>query len=106
MSRRIKRQAQMLKFLSKATPKTVKAIVTNCDGDLVDAISECSLNILKGNVPLKKCQHKRLSKYKNHLRCMTNKNISKRRKKALLQKGGFLQALLSPVLSVLASILT
>ena len=105
MSQRIKRNAQMLKLLSRATPKTVKSIVKNCDSDLVDAISECSFNVLKGNVPLKKCQHKRLSKYKNHLRCMSDKKITKRKKKAVLQKGGFLQALLQPVLSVLGSLL-
>ena len=106
MSQRIKRQAQMLKFLSRAKPNVVKAVVNNCEKELLDAVCECSLNVLKGTVPLKKRERKCLEKYKNHLRALTDKGISRRKKKAVLQKGGFLQALLTPILTVLGNILT
>ena len=43
--------------------------------------------------------------YKNSLRVLTKKKISRERKRALLQKGGFLGALLTPLGGILSTIL-
>ncbi len=104
MSSRIKRHAALLKVLCKAKPKAVKAILSS-EKELVDALCECSLNVLKGVVPLSVHQRKRLSRYKNNLRTVAKKTVSRQQKKALFQKGGFLSALLTPIINVLGTLL-
>ena len=106
MSQRVKQQAHMLKYLCKAKPKAIKGVINHCDPDLLDALCECSLNILKGVVPLSPSQHKRLTRFKTNLRGLAKKNTSRQRQRSLLLKGGFLQALLTPLLSVLGSFLS
>ena len=44
-----------LHVLKKATLKLRKAIVSNCDMELVHSICECVLNVLNGNVRLSDC---------------------------------------------------
>jgi hypothetical protein len=68
---------------------------------------ECSLNLLKGVVPLTPCQKRRLVRYKAHLRDLANKKVSRKRKRQRLnQKGGNLRSdLLPPVVGVLGSLL-
>ena len=76
--------------------------------DLITSICECSLNVLKGVIPLTLSQKRRLARYKTHLRALANKKVSRKQKKKHLinQKGGnLLTALLPPVLSVLGSLL-
>jgi len=75
--------------------------VKNC---VVTAISEISLNCLKGNVPLTKCKYNQLQKYKKVLRSLSRKSIPIASKRKLIsQKGGFLNILIPAVLSLLAS---
>jgi len=70
----------------------------------VNAISEIALNCLKGNVPLNSNIYKKLIRYKNILRQLSKRSSVIRRKKLINQKGGFLQLLLPPALSLIASI--
>lgn len=105
MSSRVRKQVSLLRLLSKAKPKTACAIIKAGDKQLMDALCECALNILKGVVPLSSRQRGRLQKYKHHLRALAKKTLSSQKKKALLQKGGFLGALLNPILGVLGSLL-
>lgn len=71
----------------------------NCD---IYAISEIASNCLLGNIPLNNCQYKNLEKYKNILRKVSSKNTAlKSKKNIVIQKGGFLNILLPPVLSLL-----
>ena len=101
MSQNVKKHFHMLKYLCEAKPKTRRGVIKHCDSDLLDALCECSLNILKGVVPLKPQEIKKLAKYKDNLLGLAKKSTSKRNKQDLLIKGGFLQALLTPLLSVL-----
>ena len=95
----------MLQWLSKAKPPVIRTIIKGADKDLVNTLCECGLNVLKGNVPLSSTQKKRLVRYKTVLRTIARRNTSLKQKKALLQKGGFLGALLGPVLGVLGNLL-
>ncbi len=104
MSKRIKDHAFLLKHLSKAKPSAAKSIIKTCDKDLMNVFCECALNVLKGNVPLNKNQKQRLSVHKTSLRALTNKKHSLKKKKALLQKGGFLSALLGPIIGILSGL--
>ena len=105
MSESVKRQGEMLRFLARAKPPTVKAIVKNASPQLVKTLCECCHNVLKGNVPLTTAQKRRLRRHKTSLRQLTKKKLSVKRRKQLLQTGGFIGALLGPVIGVLKGVL-
>jgi len=50
--KRTKSSYHNLRTLKYAKPKLRKAIISNCDTDLVNGISESALNVLRGNVKL------------------------------------------------------
>ena len=96
-----------LQVIVKSKPKLRKLLIDNVSANVITAICECSLNLLKGVIPVTPRQKRRLARYKTHLRDLANKKVSRKRKKLYLnQKGGnLLSALLPPVLSVLGSLL-
>ena len=104
MTNRVKKHGALLRYLSKAKPSTCKSIIKTCDKELINVLCECALNVLNGNVRLNPTQRKRLVRYKNGLRAITVKKTALQKKKDLLQKGGFLQALLSPILGILGNL--
>ena len=50
----LKKHAGILRILAKAKPSVIRAIVRDSDTDLLYLLSECAVNILKGNVKLTK----------------------------------------------------
>ena len=94
-----------MKALKKSKPKMLKLLLQNATPDLLNAFSECSLNILKGNVRLTPHQKRILSRHKRQLRDLSKTNTSNVKKRKILQTGGFIGAILNPVLGVLGSIL-
>ena len=105
MSARVKRNLPMLKLLCGAKPAIVKAVLKGASPDLLNALSECSLNILKGHVRLTPTQKKQLCRYRQSLRSLAKKGTSAKKRKQILQKGGFIGTLLKPVLGILGGLL-
>lgn len=99
MSSRVKRQANVLKVLAKAHPHVCHAIIKGANKDLLQCLAECAYNILRGNVALTPSQKKSLTKYKKQIRQVADKKTILKRKRQIVQKGGFLPALLAPLLS-------
>lgn len=106
MSARLRKHAVTLKALSKANPGLVKTILRGADKQLIYCLCECASNILKGNVPLNKAHKSKLQRHKTGLRHLAKKSTSIKRRKRILQKGGFLGALLAPLASILAPIVS
>ena len=106
MSKRMKGSLPYLQVLAKSKPKLRKLIIDHAPPDVITAICECSLNTLKGVIPLTPRQKRRLAPYKIHLGELANKKVSRKRKKTYLtQKGGsLLGALFPPALGVLGSL--
>ena len=98
---RLRKHAHILKTLAKMKPKTAKRVLSLADNSLIHCLCECSLNVIKGHVPMNVAQKTRLRRFRQHLRKLADKKISIKRKKVVLQKGGFLGALLAPIASVL-----
>jgi len=90
----------------KTKPCIRKHLITKADRSLVDCLCECVDNILRGNVPLTKLQKEKLKRNKAGLRALTKKSVSLKKKKAILQKGGFVGSLLAPIASVVAPLLS
>ena len=70
--------------------------------DLQKTLREIAFNILQGNVKLTSSQLKRLACHKEGVRCLARKATTYKARLATVQKGGFLSALLTPVLGALA----
>ena len=104
MTRSINKYAQKLRMLFKSKPLLRKSILR--DKGLLTCLCECSKNILKGNVSLSSVQKKKLRCHKRSLRELTLKKTSKKKRNKIVQKGGFLDALITPILSLLGGILT
>ena len=105
MSSRVKKYLPVLKRINKLGNKAKRDFVRKCDREFLECISECAKNVLKGNVPLNDRQKTKLRRSRNDLRVLSVKKTSLRKKRRILQKGGFLTALLPPILGVLANLL-
>ena len=99
MSTNLRKHAGTLTLLNKAVP-TVRQTLLRKPG-VMKSVCECALNVLRGRVPLTKKQKAKLARYKTSLRKLATKRGSGtlKSKKKLVQKGGFLTALLAPLLS-------
>jgi hypothetical protein len=104
--KKLRKTFEKVRVLSLATPKARKELIQKGGKEVIGCVSECCANILKGNVPLTPKQKCCLTKHKNKLRELTKKKVSLRKKKQIIQTGGFpLAAILAPVASVLGSLL-
>ena len=107
MSARFKRNAFCLWLLANVDPDLARVIINKGNENLVKRLCECARNILKGNAPLKKSQKGRLRRYKKDLKILIQRNTSLHERKRILQKGGFVGALLAPLAkSLLAPLVT
>ena len=95
----------VLKRIRRMGEKAKRQYVRKCDTEFVNCVSECAKNLIKGNVPLNNRQMTNLRRKRNDLRTLSKKKTSLRTKRKIIQKGGFLTALLPPVLAVLGSLL-
>lgn len=94
----LRKNAQILCMLHKFEPKAQQAIIDGAPKCLLDCISEICVNILKGNVTLSAAQKSKLSQFKDSLRKLSKKSTKTSEKRRRIQKGGFLGALLAPLL--------
>ena len=104
-SQLIREHYPTLVSLNNETPKKRKEIIANAKRPLLDAFMECAINILGGIVSLTPEQHKKLNRYRESIRTISKKRISLREKKKIIQKGGFVQAILGAVLPYIASLI-
>lgn len=106
MSQTVKQCCDYLQVLAKCNPKQRQAILREADPKLIKAICECSLNVIKGNIPLSPSQKQKLKPHKTTLRSLADKNKSaKARKRLIVQRGGFVGVLLRAIIPTLASLL-
>ena len=111
MSHKTHQPASLLKYsghlhcLSKASPITCKAILKCADAGLIRCLCECVLNILKGNVAISPSQKQKLSQHKKSLRKLIDKREGLKKKKKILQKGGFLGALIPAIAPIITNLL-
>jgi len=104
--KRIKANYHALHVLKASQPKLRKAIISNCDRDIVNCISECVLNVLNDNIELTGCDTRKLRKHKLALRKLVDKQVPLSGKKRLIvQREGFFLPLLAAVLPTLASLI-
>jgi hypothetical protein len=105
MSRLMKKYGPYLRLLNKASPKVQKALLKkNCETEFINCVCECAKNLLKGNVSLTATQKQRLVRRKRLLRKLVLKKTPLKDKRKIIQTGGFLGALLGPIVSILSGL--
>lgn len=79
-----------------------KKIIEEATTDEIRALTEIAHNIVSGNFIVPENTLNKLEKHKTHIRKLSKRTRShKDKKKSLVQEGGFLPFLISPVLSAL-----
>jgi hypothetical protein len=99
-------QEKLKKLINCPNSRKRNNLLRKSKGCLINAISEISKNCLTGNLPLKKSEITKLKKYKKVLRFIANKNSLKKRRKVILQRGGFLNILIPSALHLLSELLS
>jgi hypothetical protein len=101
----INSQLDLLKAASKNKRYRVP-ILRNADKKLVEAIRECVFNILKGNIPINTNDRFQLLKFRTVLHKLLKKDKFKNHKKIIVQHGQFLNFLIPPIVTGIASIVS
>lgn len=105
MSKCIHRNHDYLSVLGRCSSRERSAIIKHANKDLLLAISEVALNIAQQNIPLSSSQLSALRRHKQLLQLIASKKVSHlKKRKLLVQKGGFLPLLLAPLLSLLGGL--
>lgn len=103
MSQRLARNAESIKQLSKCGSKNKRTyILKESNADLIACLVECVHNVLRGKVPLTTKQKKSLKKHLTALRTVSKERKTTRARKLLVQRGGFLPAVLLPIIAAAA----
>lgn len=102
---RIKANRDFLGLLCYSNKKLRDLLIKNANKEQIYTLCEIILNILNGNLKLSEDQLQKLSKIKAKLRNII-KRSSLKKKKYLIQKGGFLQILIPSIISGLATIIS
>ncbi len=105
-SKAVQKHLKTIALLSHCQPCVIKKFIQQADTHLINAICECSKNILRGNIKLSEEEYKRLKRYQSHLRQLSTRKTSLKKKKELIQKGGFLPALIAPLIGLLGSVIS
>ena len=105
MSDRTRRYLPLQKQINRLGDRAKRQLIKKCDREFRDCVSECAKNVIKGNVPLKPAQLRRLRRERSNVKALASKKTSLKKKTRILQNGGFLGALFPPVLGVLGSLL-
>lgn len=99
MTKRVNKYKDTLQFLCKCDKHTANSIISSAKPEFISCISDICYNLLAGRVKLKPTEKNKLAKYKSHIRKIANRKTTQKTKKQLIQKGGFIGALLRPLLT-------
>lgn len=104
MKARTKKVLSVIKYINSLPSKKQKKLISSCDKQTINCICECVKNILRGGVKLTVKQLSKLKRRKKELRALVLKNTSLKKKRKILQTGGFLPQILIPAIGLLSSL--
>ena len=90
----ITKAKKTLILLANSKPNAVKQILKNANSHVIRAISEIALNCLNGVVSLTPAQKRKLKRYKKTMRDLSAPQTKLLAKRKIIQRGGFVSALL------------
>ena len=102
----IEKHRYMLEVLKNASPKLRKAILQQCDDDLVCILAEIIVNLMDGQINISSQQKQKFKRYKNLFRIIkkhcSNRPSKKILRKKIIQTGGALPFLIPLLLPLIA----
>jgi len=104
MSQRLKEIHKELTKLKRLSNTGRKKFLKSCNKDCINKICECIKNVLNSNLKIKPVHLRRLKRHRQTLRVLASKKTSLVNRKRLLQKGGFIGALLPALIPAIASL--
>ena len=98
----IRKHGSMVMAMIQSPHNVRKKLINAANRPVIDCVSECCHNVLKGNVHLTKAHKTKLHPIRQQLRQIASKSVSIKKKKRILnQKGGFLPLLAGALLPLL-----
>ena len=105
MSQTLKKFSPYLRVLQKSSPRVRRTLAKkHCSPEFIKCICECAKNVLAGNVALSTEHKRKLKRHKKSLRKLVLKKTPINTKKKIVQSGGFLGALLGPIVKILGGL--
>ena len=101
LSKNLRDNLYMIRCLSEAKEDSRRGAMRCCSRQLCDSMSEIAANLLKGNIPLTDRQFLALKRHAKDIEALSKKKTQVWKRREILQKGGFLSALLGPVVRFL-----
>ena len=101
----VKKEKDFLNLICKCNKNLQKNMIKGANKNQIYAICEVVLNLLNGNIDLNEKDLIKLSHKRKQLRELIKKSSIKK-KKYLVQKGGFIQFLIPAIISGLATIVS
>lgn len=101
LSKNLRDNLYMIRCLSEAKEDSRRGAMRCCSRQLCDSMSEIATNLLKGNIPLTDRQFLVLKRHAKDIEALSKKKTRVWKRREILQKGGFLSALLGPVVRFL-----
>lgn len=99
---RIAKHIAFLKYVASASPQERKKILEGATREQLTALCEVTLNVAKKNIQVPTCVKDKLCKHHKVIRLISDRKSSLiKKKRALIQKGGFLPVLLRTALPFL-----
>ena len=102
---RVRDNKVFLQMLLKSNAKYRKLLLTGAPPEIMKLLSECALNILRGNIILNQKEKKQLKPYRRNLHKLASKTVSDKVKKKVLQKGGMIPPMMKPILKAMIPVL-
>ena len=101
---KVHEHAHFLEYLRSIPPKRQQMLIKACDRPLLEALSELTLNLARKRIPLTKGQIDKLKPFEEEIYQLSLKKHGNSAKKRILQRGGFISALLSVLPALISTI--
>jgi hypothetical protein len=97
---RLSRHAYNLQTLAKASPKPRRKIISQASDDFILALVDAAKKLIKGEISLTPQQLGAVRRHRHHFEKVTKPRVNVKEVKKACQIGGFLPALLGPLLKI------
>ena len=111
VSKSLNKALPVLRIVSKLNKRNKRSVLNQLGGEktVFNALHEIAYNTLNGNLKLKKNQIRKLRPHRKVLEnlCLpSSRKCSKRRKKLIIQSGGFLPILIPALTSIITALIS
>ena len=103
---RLARNKKLIKSLTILPKKQRNKLLRKVDKSCIDSLRDCCRNILLGHIPLNPSNKRKLKPYKSKLRAAANPKIGSSKARKHFQIGGFFQALIPVLASIIGPVIS